>query len=247
MSTDGVLGRFNRRLSIPVSVALIRRMRLSANAMSIFVIGLGLYSGWLFSSGSYLSGVAAALVSWAASVLDGCDGELARLQYSESAFGCWVDTLGDYVYYLAVFAGLTVGAVRQTGSPLFWWCGAALGVGVLLTFALLILLRWRSTRGRPELLRTRTKAHFYATGKLWARVVAKLSTCATRATMPYGIVAFAVLNLLPVIVILATIGAQVYWISLAREFRRLMGGDRPGHQLPSSHQSPTSAATPSAA
>ena len=222
--TDDMLGRFNRRLSIPISLALIRHARLSAHLMSAFVIGLGLYSGWLFSHGSYLAGVSAALVSWAASVLDGCDGELARLQFKDSAFGCWVDTLGDYVYYLAIFAGLTIGAVRQTGWMLFWWCGAALGAGVLLTFALLILLRWRTTEGRPERLRTRTEEHFYRTGKPWAHRVAQLSTCATRATMPYGIVAFALVGLLPVVVILATIGAQIYWISLAREFRRLVDG-----------------------
>jgi hypothetical protein len=59
-------------------------------------------------------------------------------------------------------------------------------------------------------------------------VVAKLSTVATRATMPYGIVGFAVLGLLPIVVVLSTIGAQIYWISLAREFRRLVNSPSPG-------------------
>jgi phosphatidylglycerophosphate synthase len=235
--TDGRLGRFNRRLSIPVSIASIRYARLSAHAMSVIVIGLGLYAGWLFSRGSYPAGVAAALVSLAASVLDGCDGELARLQFKESPFGCWVDTLGDYVYYVAVFAGLTVGAVRQTGSQAFWWLGAALAVGVLLTFTLLILLRWQITDGRPERLRHRANAHFYGIGKRWARWIAQLSTVATRATMPYGILGFAILGFLPVVVILATIGAQVYWISLAREYRRLLGG-RPFTSSPDMVRSP---------
>jgi phosphatidylglycerophosphate synthase len=220
--TDGLLARFNRRLSIPISVALIRLTRFSANAMSVLVIALGLYAGWLFSRGTYTAGVVAALLSWAASVLDGCDGELARLQFKESAFGCWVDTLGDYTYYIAVFAGLTVGAVRQTGSPVFWWCGVALSIGVLSTLALLILLRWRATGGRPERLRSRTTAHFVGTGKRWARFVAWLAPCATRATMPYGIVLFAIAGVLPAVVVLATIGANIYWISLAREFRQLV-------------------------
>jgi hypothetical protein len=47
--TDGPLARFNRRISIPISVALIRVMRMSAHAMSVGVIALGLYAGWLFS------------------------------------------------------------------------------------------------------------------------------------------------------------------------------------------------------
>ena len=229
--TDGPLGRLNRRASIPISLALIRSLRLSAHAMSVFVIFLGLYAGWLFSHGSYVSGVGAAFVSWVASVLDGCDGELARFSTRSrlSAAG-WIRsvTTRDYI---AIFAGMTIGAVRQTGWAALWWSGAALGIGVMLTFVLLILLRWRITGGRPERLRSRTKEHFDRIGTRWARIVARLSNCATRATMPYGILGFAVAGLLPVVVLLATVGAQIYWISLAREFRRLMN-DRSGADAP---------------
>lgn len=221
--TDGRLARFNRRLSIPISVWLIRRMRLSANAMSVFVLGLGLYAGWLFGRGDYVSGVMAAVISLAASILDGCDGELARLQYTQSAFGCWLDTLGDYVYYLATFVGLTVGAAQHSHRMAYAWLGVTLLAGTLLTFWLLIVLRHRATEGHPERLHARTKAHFQA-GKPWARLMATLSTCATRATMPYGILGFALLGLLPVVLVLGAIGAHVYWISLAVKLRGLLPG-----------------------
>ena len=46
-----------------------------------------------------------------------------------------------------------------------------------------------------------------------------------------AILGFAVAGLLPVVVLLATVGAQIYWISLAREFRRLMN-DRSGADAP---------------
>jgi phosphatidylglycerophosphate synthase len=220
--TDGMFGRFNRRMSIPLSIALIRSTRLNAHVMSVTLIALGMSAGWLFSRGSYAAGVAAALMSWAASVLDGCDGELARFQYKESAFGCWLDTLGDYTYYLAIFTGITIGAVRQSGWTGYWWMGGAALAGTLLTFALLILLRRRITSGRPERLRTTTKAHFYSTGKRWAWLVAKLSMSATRATMPYGVLAFAILGLLPSLLFLVMVGANIYWVSLALELRNLL-------------------------
>jgi uncharacterized protein (TIRG00374 family) len=225
--TDGRLARFNRRLSTPLSIWLIRWTRLSANAMSLFVLALGLVAGWLFSRGDYFGGVLAATISLAASILDGCDGELARLQYHESAFGCWLDTLGDYVYYVATFTGLTIGAVRHSGRAGYWWLGGALLAGTFLTFALLILLRHRATAGRPERLHATAKAHFTA-GRLWARLAAQLSTCATRATMPYGILAFALLGQLPVVLVLGVIGAHVYWISLAVELRRLLPAEPAG-------------------
>ena len=50
----------------------------------------------------------------------------------------------------------------------------------------------------------------------------KLSFVATRAAMPYGIMAFALLDLLSGIVVLAAIGANVYWISVASRLPRLL-------------------------
>jgi phosphatidylglycerophosphate synthase len=224
--TDGPLGRLNRRISIPISIGLIRTMRLSAHAMTAFVLAASLYAGWLFSRGSYIDGVMAALVSWAASVLDGCDGELARLQHTDSALGCWFDTLADYAYYIAVFVGLVLGVAQRTNGPAFWWIGSALLIGVVLTLTLLILLRGRITGGHPERLRTTASAHFETAGKRWAIWAAWLSMCATRATMPYGLLVFAVLNLLPGFVILAAIGANVYWISLALQLKSLLNPPR---------------------
>jgi phosphatidylglycerophosphate synthase/uncharacterized membrane protein YbhN (UPF0104 family) len=220
--TDGRVGRFNRRMSIPISVALIRLTRCPANLMSIILIVLGLYAGWLFSIGSYFSGAVAALFSLAASILDGCDGELARLQYQDSAFGVWLDTLGDYSYYLAIFGGLTIGTVRQTDWAGFWWVGGALMCGALLTFALLILLRHRITRGRPERLRSTAQSHFERRGTRWTALAARLSTVATRATMPYGVLAFAIAGALPALLVLAAIGANIYWICLLLELSRLL-------------------------
>jgi phosphatidylglycerophosphate synthase len=243
--TDGWLAVFNRRLSIPLSVALIRLTRLNANAMSALILVLGIAAGWLFSRGDYASGLLAALVSWASSVLDGCDGELARLQYTESAFGCWVDTLGDYTYYVAIFTGLTVGSVRASGSPVYWWVGAALGAGLLLTFLLLIVLRRRITAGRPEQLNANAKAHFYRSGKRWQWLVAKLSNCATRATMPYGILALAAANLLPVLLVLGAIGTQIYWLSLTVELRRLLA-NQPADHVYGRRTNPTPSALSSA-
>ncbi|MDQ3211851.1 MAG: lysylphosphatidylglycerol synthase domain-containing protein, partial [Acidobacteriota bacterium] len=138
--TDATVAQFNRRMSLPVSIALLRTP-LTANQLSVTLVALGFYSAWLFSTGHYWSGVIGAFLSLAASVLDGCDGEIARLKYQESALGCWIETFGDYSYYIAIFIGLTIGAVRSTGSETFYWAGGIALGGTLLTFALLIYLR----------------------------------------------------------------------------------------------------------
>ena len=194
--TDNMLARFNRRMSLPVSVALIRTP-LTANQLSVALVAVGFYSAWLFSLGHYWAGVLGAFLSLAASVLDGSDGEIARLKYQESALGCWIETFGDYSYYIAIFVGLTIGAVHRTGWHGFYWLGAAGLAGTLLTFALLIYLRTRITAGQPEKLHSIARDRFQAESTLWSRIIWRISFVATRSAMPYGIMALSLAGLLP--------------------------------------------------
>jgi len=169
--------------------------------------------------------VLGAFLSLAASVLDGCDGEIARLKYQESALGCWIETFGDYSYYIAIFVGLTVGAVRQTRADIFYWCGGAALVGTLLTFALLIYLRSRITAGQPDKLHALARDRFRAEETLWSYLIWRVSFVATRSAMPYGIMVFALLDILPGIVVLAALGCNIYWISLVLKLRHLLGDE----------------------
>jgi len=225
--TDAKVAQFNRRISLPISIALIPTP-ITANQLSMALVVLGFYSAWLFSLGHYWTGVLGAFLSLAASVLDGCDGEIARLKYQESTLGCWIETVGDYSYYLAIFLGLTVGAVRQTQWEGFYWIGGAALAGTLVCFALLIYLRSRITAGQPEKLHSIARDRFTADATLWSRIIWQVSFCATRAAMPYGIMAFALVHWLPGIVVLAALGANIYWVSLLLKLRHLLGG---GEQL----------------
>jgi phosphatidylglycerophosphate synthase len=220
-STDAKLARFNRRMSLPISLLLIRTP-ITANQISVMLVALGLYSGWLFGLGHYWTGVFGGVLSLAGSILDGSDGEIARLKYQESALGCWIETFGDYSYYIATFIGLTAGAVRQTGWDLFYWIGAIALTGTALSFVLLIWLRTRITAGKPEKLHSIARARFKAHPTWWSRVIWRISFVATRAAMPYGILAFALVFALPGIVVLAAVGANVYWISLVLKLQHLL-------------------------
>src|SRR4029453_14327552 len=91
--TDATIARFNRRISLPISVKLIPTP-LTANQLSIILVAIGFYSAWLFSLGHYWTGVLAASLSLAASVLDGCDGEIGRLKNPGCAPGGWVEASG---------------------------------------------------------------------------------------------------------------------------------------------------------
>ena len=220
--TDNTLARMNRRMSLPISIALIRTP-LTANQLSVALVAVGFYAAWLFSLGHYWTSVLAAFLSLSASVLDGCDGEIARLKYQESALGCWIETFGDYSYYIAIFIGMTIGAVRFTGWAIFYWFGAVALVGTLVAFAFLIYLRTRITAGRPERLHSIAKQRFKADPTWWSRIIWRISFVATRSAMPYGIMALSLVNLTPLVVVLAAIGSNTYWISLVLKLRHLLG------------------------
>jgi phosphatidylglycerophosphate synthase len=222
--TDNKVARFNRLVSLPISVALIRTP-LTANQLSVALVAVGFYSAWLFSLGHYWPGVLGAFLSLAASVLDGCDGEIARLKYQESALGCWIETFGDYSYYVAIFIGLTVGAVHRTGWHGFYWLGATAMAGTIITFALLIYLRSRITAGRPEKLHAIARDRFRAEPSWWSRIIWRISFVATRSAMPYGIMALSLAGMLPLVVVLAAIGANTYWISVVLKLRHLLADE----------------------
>lgn len=223
-NTDAKVARWNRRMSLPISIALIPTP-LTANQLSVMLVALGLYAAWLFSTGHYLAGVLGAFLSLAASVLDGCDGEIARLKYQESALGCWIETVGDYSYYIAIFVGLTIGAARRTGWDAFYWIGGTAVAGSLITIALLIYLRSRITAGQPERLHKIAKERFKAEPTFWSRIIWRISFVATRAAMPYGIMGFAIVGALPGIVVLAALGANIYWVSIIVKLRHLLGAE----------------------
>ena len=220
-ATDGVLARFNRRISLPISLVLIRTP-ITANQISVAIVALGVWAGWLFSRGTYAASVLGAAVSLAASILDGCDGEVARLKYQESRFGCWLETVGDYTYYVALFIGVMVGAARSTGADVFFDVGFAAVGGFVITACLMILLRQRMTGAQPERFGEASKAQFVSGGGAWARFLAWLAVCGTRAVMPYGILILALLGLTPAVIVFAALGANIYWIALMTRLRTML-------------------------
>jgi phosphatidylglycerophosphate synthase len=223
--TDHNLARFNRRISLPISVALLRTP-VTANQFSVGLLFLGLYSAWLFSQGTYLAAAGGAALSLAASILDGCDGEIARLKHQESNFGCWLETVTDYTYYFAIFAGMTVGSVRYTGWKGFYGVGAVALVGLATGFMLLLYLRHRIAGDAPSQFAGTVKHRFKEGGGRWTHLLAKLSNAATRAQMPYGILALSLAGGMPVVLILCAIGANMYWMGLAWKLRALVGEER---------------------
>ena len=210
--TDGIFARTNRRISIPISRQLIK-FPITPNMVSLFTLGVSFISGVFFAFGGYQNMLAGAILSLFASVLDGCDGEVARLKLQESDFGCWLETICDYLYYLFVFAGMTIGLVRSSGARSYLAWGALLLFGAVMSFFVTGLQRHRLTAGRPEQLLTiwqtqaasRRSNPFLYIGRHTEFIV-------RRCFLPYALLFFALFNITQVAFILSAVGANVVWL-----------------------------------
>lgn len=107
---DGIVSRaINRRISLAVTRVLCRTP-LRPNLLSVAILAVGALGAWLASRGDASGLALGGLLFQAQSVLDGCDGELARLSFRGSRLGEWIDTVGDdltnYAYFGAAALGL---------------------------------------------------------------------------------------------------------------------------------------------
>ena len=107
--------------------------RMTPNAMTAVSVAIGLAGAAFFLSGEARFQFAGALLFLLHSILDGCDGELARLKFQESRLGGVLDFWGDNVVHCAVFACLAVGWSRDAADPRPLIAGALAVAGTLLS------------------------------------------------------------------------------------------------------------------
>ena len=99
---------FERRISLAVTRRLAWTS-ITPNAMTLVSLAVGLSSAPFFLSARPAWQLLGALIFLTHSILDGCDGELARLKFLESPRGAMLDFWGDNVVHVAVFACMAGG------------------------------------------------------------------------------------------------------------------------------------------
>lgn len=114
MSYDGIVSRhLNRRLSRPLSAALAPtpltpNLVTGATLALAFVVAAMTAVGWNIAGGVGIQ---------VASVIDGVDGELARLKGLSTRFGAALDAIADRYADAAILGGMTIYAARFEDLP----------------------------------------------------------------------------------------------------------------------------------
>lgn len=219
--TDGLFARMNRRISIPISRQLIK-FPITPNMVTLFTLGVSFLAGMFFALGGYWNTAVGALLSVWASILDGCDGEVARLKLQVSKLGCWLETICDYLYYLFIFVGMSFGLTRSRGTQAYLVWGGFLLVGAVASFLAIGSARHRFASSHPEkfLDLWQKKADKQKRNPLMF-IARQTEFIIRRCFLPYALLAFAVLNIMHVAFVATAIGANLVWIIALYSYRAI--------------------------
>jgi 1L-myo-inositol 1-phosphate cytidylyltransferase / CDP-L-myo-inositol myo-inositolphosphotransferase len=147
---DGFVSRFlNRPISRRITRFLLK-FPVHPNAWTISIFVLPLIASLFLVRGDYVSLVIGAAIFQAFSILDGCDGEIARAKNLESKFGERLDYVCDFTASLLYVLALGLGLRRSSEGII---CAA------LITANELIL---RAGKGKWSLASSEWHESFYA-------------------------------------------------------------------------------------
>lgn len=169
----------------------LARAGIGADAISLAGLIPALGTAAAIAHGQYLVGLALILVN---RLLDGLDGAVARAS-GLTDFGGYLDTLADYVFYVAVPVAFGLASAANTVPALLLVASFTLTCASFLVFAAIAARRGEETSAHGA------KSIFYSTGLAEGgeTIAVFVAMCLWPAQFPAIAIGFAVLCLLTVI------------------------------------------------
>jgi phosphatidylglycerophosphate synthase len=208
--TDGMYSTFNRKLSRPI-VRALTHTRVTPNLVTLAGLFVAIVSSLIYSRGSYLCYVVGAILFFFSGLIDEMDGMLARLKFSESAFGTWFEGFVDNATYLLLFSGITAGLYRQYGKAELTW-GIVLIAGCALSVVAVAMQRSVLTRpNRPHEYSARMNQLMETDSNLISRIARQIHIFIKKGVAVHYILIFTVLGGLSLFLRIAAISANLTW------------------------------------
>jgi phosphatidylglycerophosphate synthase len=220
-SADGLISTYlGRHVSLAISRKLASRP-LSPNQITVANTLLGLIAAFSAAFGGYWPVLLGAFLFQLNSILDGVDGELARMRFEASFLGEWLDTIGDDLCNLLFFAALGYGAWRQTASDLWLWM-AALFAAPMIAVSLIYYARL-IRMGRGDILATPLFQDNRPGNREKRSLVDRMTAVGTKIfrkdLITFVALCAAVLGVAHYVLVILLVGA---WIVLAAQLREIL-------------------------
>ena len=129
--TDGPISRFlNRPISLSISKYLVET-HVTPNTITFISFLISIPAAYLFfKNTSYIYILLAGILTQISSIIDGVDGEIARLKYQQSKYGAWLDSCLDRYSDAIIIFGITHGYwIIYGNGELTWFIGTAALIG----------------------------------------------------------------------------------------------------------------------
>ena len=131
-SSDGPISRYlNRPVSTRISKYLVKT-NITPNHISFFSFVLCCIGAFFFFLGEYSYLLLGAILAQVSSIVDGCDGEIARLKFQETEFGAWFDAVLDRYADAFLLFGLTYYVYFLSGNLLYLFIGFLAIIGTFM-------------------------------------------------------------------------------------------------------------------
>jgi phosphatidylglycerophosphate synthase len=201
-SKDGVVDTYlNRKFSRPITRWLLRTP-LTPNQITLLACSLGIVGALCFVPGGYWGPVFGALLLQLSTVLDCCDGEVARMKCLESSWGDTLDIVCDTIGSVAIFLGIGAAVWRNGDSAPALLLGGVLAVGGALSFPFVTLAEKTEDAGKQR-------------GGWEDTLIHSLLIGLTTRDYSLLIIASAVAGQLSWFLWGAAVGSHVFWMFLA--------------------------------
>jgi phosphatidylglycerophosphate synthase len=212
--------KFERKVSLAITRRLLYT-RITPNQISIASILLGVFSTLLFLGESQILHVFGGLLLLFSSIVDGCDGELARLRFQESRWGSWLDFLGDNVVHVSIFFCIGLGLTLRGEGTVYvvLGCLAALAnVGAASAVFFRVFLR---SGGRVVTFATPVRVEEMDRAEGWLRRRIEFTDKLSNRDFFYLVLVCAAIGQLWLFMWVASLGVVFYFFNLIYLYYRM--------------------------
>lgn len=225
--TESLISRkFERKISLWITRKILYS-GITPNQISMGSILVGLISALFFLAGDSLFHVFGALLLAFSSIVDGCDGELARLRFEESRVGSRLDFLGDNLVHMAVFFCIGLGCNLHGYGKIYLVLGTLAALATLVTASMVFFRVFRESTSSVITFATpvRVQEMDRATGKLRRQI--DFADKISNRDFIYLILFLSLIDQLWIFAWFSGVGTSFYLAYLIYLYRRMktLGGD----------------------
>ncbi len=131
-NTDGPISRIlNRPISIKISELLLKT-KITPNQISLVSFITAFFGALFFYVGEYIFLIIGGILVQLSSIIDGCDGEVARLKLMQTKYGGWFDAVLDRYADAIIIFGMIHGHWILHNNLIIWTIGFIALVGSFL-------------------------------------------------------------------------------------------------------------------